>query len=257
MQAMPCHLYIESTPEALYRKAAEICTQHIEAAVQAAGVCAFVLSGGSTPEGLYRLLASETAPFRARMPWDRVHFFWGDERYAPPTHEQSNYRMAHDAMLSRAPVRAEHVHRIPTDPPNPDIAARDYEALVRRVCRVTPGQWPRFDVVLLGLGADGHIASLFPGSEALDERQRLARAVWTEASQVPRVTLTLPVFNNAAVVLFLVSGSEKADVLQQIFQAKAPTPLPAQRIQPSAGQVIWLVDRAAAPDLAAHGRSIK
>jgi len=203
------------------------------------------LSGGSTPKRLYRLLAS--AQFRDKLPGRRLHFFWGDERHVPPTHPDSNYRMAYEEMLSKVPVPSENIHRIHGEDPDPHRAARVYEDELRRAFNIGQQQLPRFDLVLLGLGADGHTASLFPGSSEVEGPHQLVSARWVPKLNQFRITLTLPVLNAAALVLFLVAGEDKAEALCKVLQPTSETdPLPAQRIRPSDGTVKWLVDRSAA-----------
>ncbi len=189
------------------RRAAEAAVSTIDDAVRAAGTCSIVLSGGSTPRTLYRLLASE---FRARIPWANVHVFWGDERYVPPEDPSSNYRMAKEALLDHVPCPPANIHPMPTHLPSADDAARDYERTLRNHFAT---EWPHFDLVLLGLGDDGHTASLFPASLALAEKTR-----WVVAAQAPvepevRLTLTLPALTRAAAVHVLVAGATKAKAL--------------------------------------------
>jgi 6-phosphogluconolactonase len=202
-----------------------------------------VLAGGNTPRRVYELLASES--FRERVAWDRVDIFFGDERCVPPDHPDSNYLMAYQALLSQVPISAEQVRRIPGEA-EAEESARLYEGELRKY--FVNAMWPRFALVLLGMGTDGHTASLFPGSAALNEAEKWVAPA--RASQPPheRVTLTLPVFNQAAHVLFLVSGINKAERLAQVLKGgpKKTEPLPAQLVQPARGSVEWLVDRAAA-----------
>jgi len=203
---------------------------------------AWALSGGSTPRDLYRLLASD--PFRERLPWHAIHFFWGDERHVPPDHAESNFRMAREAMLDAVPVPASNVHRIAAEDPDAERAARLYEAELRSFFALAEGEWPRFDLVLLGLGKDGHTASLFPGSAAVRERERLVVAPWGEAQQAFRITLTPPVLSHARRALFLVSGAEKAAALRAVLEGERdPDRYPAQAVE---GNRWWRVDRAAA-----------
>ena len=199
------------------------------------------LSGGSTPRRLYEMLAAP--PFRGRVPWGRVHVFWGDERCVPPDHSDSNYRLAREALLDEIPILAENVHRIWGEMP-PDQAAAAYQTELEAVVGVNG----RLDLILLGMGADGHTASLFPGTEALEERERAVVAVYVERLQAWRVTLTLPVINAARQVLFLVTGAAKAEIVQAVLEGPEGR-FPAQQIRPTAGQLTWLVDVAAASRL--------
>jgi 6-phosphogluconolactonase len=212
------------------------------------------LSGGSTPEALYRLLASPDAPFRDRLPWSRIHFFWGDERHVPPDHPESNFRMAKEAMLDRVSVPPENVHRIRAEEPDAARAAGEYEAELRSFFQLSRGEPPCFDLVLMGLGPDGHTASLFPGTRAVHERERLVVAHWIDKLGTFRITLTPPVFNAAARTIFLVSGSRKAPALRAVLEGDfEPDLYPAQIVRPAAGTLAWMVDRAAARDLKSAG----
>jgi 6-phosphogluconolactonase len=204
------------------------------------------LSGGSTPRRLYRLLSDVQASFRAQIPWERTHVFFGDERHVPPDHPESNYRMAHEALLAHVPAAS--VHRIQGEESDPARAAAAYEAELRRFFELSdPGAAPpQFDLVLLGLGPDGHTASLFPRSPALEERRKWAVGVFVERLRAHRITLTLSVINRAREVLFLVSGAEKAEALARVFaHATGAEPLPAARVRPESGTLLWIVDRAA------------
>jgi 6-phosphogluconolactonase len=213
-------------------------------ALQAGSRFSVALAGGSTPRQLYtRLTAS-------RLDWKKIHFFWGDERCLPPDHKDSNYRMAQEALLSHIPVPLENIHRIPGELPVKD-AAREYAEDLRRYFGSLT---PRFDLVLLGLGSDGHTASLFPGKPTVNETTRWVAAVVHDIPPPPlvdRVTLTLPVLNAAAHVLFLVSGMEKAGILARVLQGPyQPDLLPAQGVRPIKGNLLWLVDQDAAELLA-------
>jgi 6-phosphogluconolactonase len=225
--------------------AAEVLSQ-ARAAVQASGTFTLVLAGGSTPRLLYSLLADKPS-FRAEMPWEKTHFFWGDERHVPPDHPDSNYRMAHEAMLSKVPVPPANVHRIRSENPDAAVAADDYEHELRQFFHLAERQLPRFDLVLLGMGTDGHTASLFPGTKALVEKKRLVSANWVEKLNTWRITLTAPVLSHAACVAFLVSGPDKAEPLRVVLRGQQqPELYPSQLIRPSNGRLIWLLDESAA-----------
>jgi 6-phosphogluconolactonase len=215
-------------------------------AVEGRGRFTVALAGGSTPRRLYQLLADGDAPFRARVPWDRTHVFFGDERHVPPSHPESNFRMAREALLEHVPVAS--AHRMRGEEPDAAAAAASYEAELRRFFGVaTDDPPPRLDLVLLGLGPDGHTASLFPGSAALDERRRWVVAPFVDELHAYRITLTLPVLARAREVLFLVSGTAKADALASVFAPGGDDPLPpAARVRPTTGAAIWIVDRDAA-----------
>ncbi len=238
-------LRVFDNPEALARAAAEEFLRRATAKAEAGQLFAVCLAGGSTPKGLYGRLAE--APYGNKIPWSRVAIFWGDERTVPPDHPDSNFAVADGALLYRVPIPAANVHRIEGEQPNPAEAAASYEEGLRRFFGIRAGELPRFDLVFLGLGADGHTASLFPGSEALAETRRLVVAPWVEQLGTYRVSLTCPVFNNAACIMFIVTGAEKADILRRVFKATGEDPpLPAQLIRPQDGELLWYVDREAA-----------
>ena len=232
--------------DALFRAAAEEFVRVAAEAAGARGAFSVSLSGGSTSKGLYALLAGDPALFAA-VPWDRTHVFWGDERHVPPDHPDSNYRMANEAFLSKVPIPRAHVHRIAGEDPDSGRAAAEYEEELRRHFRLAPGEIPRFDLVLLGLGPEAHTASLFPGTAALDETARLAVSTWIGRLFTDRITLTAPVFNAAANVAFLVAGHYKAMALKAVLDGPyEPRQLPAQLIRPSSGRLVIFADAAAA-----------
>jgi 6-phosphogluconolactonase len=232
--------------EALGRRGAELFAESSRHAIAERGVFRAALSGGSTPRRLYELLGSEE--YIGRVDWNKVELFWGDERCVPPQDEQSNFRMADAALLHKIPAA---VHRISGEL-SPEAAARQYEDDMHHAFGLkSSGELPRFDLVLLGMGEDGHTASLFPGSEALDERARLAVPV--TGREQARVTLTLPVLNNAIRTLFLVTGEAKAAVVRDILEGDNPRGYPAGMVSPHDGEVTWLLDRAAASMLMLTG----
>jgi len=230
--------------EELSRAAADELLSALSARGEDSGAFRIALSGGSTPRWLYRLLAAPE--FRDQLPWRRLDFFWGDERHVPPAHPDSNYKMAYEELLSKVPLPSENIHRIHGEDPDPQRAARAYEEELRRTFNLRERELPRFDLVLLGLGPDGHTASLFPGKFE-EEPNRLVSARWVSKLNQFRITLTLPVLNAAALALFLVAGEDKAQALCRVLQPTSEADaLPAQRIRPTDGTVRWLVDRAAA-----------
>ena len=234
--------------EAVSRAAADLFARACRDAVEARGMCSVALAGGSTPKGLYSLLASD-ASLRDSIPWDRVEFFWGDERHVPPDHRDSNYLMAHDAMLSRVGVRPDSVHRVPGEQPDPAVAASLYEAELRRTLGADRDV-PSLDLVLLGLGPDGHTASLFPGTHALAERRRLYVANRVDSLATDRITATFPLLNAARQVVFVVAGAEKAPAVRSVLEPDADAPiLPARLVRPERGTLHWVLDRAAAAQL--------
>jgi 6-phosphogluconolactonase len=238
-----------TTPQELFAAAAEEVVRAANEAVARRGRFTIALSGGSTPRNLHTLLATNA---RTSLPWDHMFFFWGDERHVPPTDPESNYRMAEETLLSKIPVASANVFRIPAENPDAATAADAYEQTLRKFFALQPGEFPRFDLILLGMGPDGHTASLFPGTAALQEKSRLVVANWVEKFKTSRITLTLPVLNAARCVAFLVSGTDKAAALQAVLQSDAPgEQYPAKLVRPRDGKLIWLVDRAAASELKA------
>jgi 6-phosphogluconolactonase len=243
---MNFELRIVANAEALNQVAAAEFIRQASEAVQATGVFTIALSGGSTPKNLYALLASALS-WRAQAPWEKMHFFWGDERHVSPDHVDSNYRMTHEAMLSRVPIPPANVYRCKSEQADAHGVAEEYEQTLRAFFHLFPGQLPRFDLVLLGMGLDGHTASLFPGTEALHERQRLVVANWVEQFNAYRIAMTFPVLNNAACVIFLVSGGEKAETVRRVLEGEAPLErFPARLVRPTHGKLLWLVDKDAA-----------
>jgi 6-phosphogluconolactonase len=228
----------------LMRAAAERVTAHAARAIAERGRFDWALAGGKTPEELYRLLAS--APYSSGIDWTRVHFFWSDERCVPPDHADSNYRMARESLLEHVRPPEEHVHRLQGELP-PLLEASRYEGeLARGSERSGASAVPRLDLILLGMGSDGHTASLFPGAAAISERQRWITATRIEGREVARLTFTLPLINAAASVLFLVAGADKAAMLARVAAGHPEDPLPAQLVQPTTGELEWLVDAGAA-----------
>jgi 6-phosphogluconolactonase len=219
-------------------------------AISERGIFTLALSGGSTPRKLYSLLASE-AGFRD-FPWDKTHLFFGDERHVAPTHIDSNYLMVSGTLLASGLVPAAHVHRVRAELLDADAAAVDYDvelhAFFARTMRMN--DFPRFDVILLGMGPDGHTASLFPGSKGLEEKERWVIANWVEKFKSTRITFTFPVLNAARTVLFLIAGADKADMLHEVLVAKRDAAVyPVQQVRPVDGAKVWLLDDAAAARL--------
>lgn len=226
---------IFANAQELARGAAKYFVARSGEAVAAKGFFNVALSGGSTPKLLYELLVN------LDVPWTKTHFFWSDERHVPPDHPDSNYRMTYEAMLSRVPVPETNVHRIHGENPDAAEAAREYEQTVQQL-----------DLILLGLGPDGHTASIFPGSEVLHETVRLVAAPWVEKFNAYRITMTLPLLNSGGSVLFLVSGAEKAEIVKEVIEG--PKKYPAQFVQPANGQLLWMLDKDASANLAANKR---
>jgi 6-phosphogluconolactonase len=236
-----------TTPQELFAAAAEEVVRTTTEAVAARGRFTIALSGGSTPKSLFNLLATNA---RTTLPWDRMFFFWGDERHVPPTDPDSNYRMADEAMLSKVSVPAGNVFRMAAENPDAASAAEAYEKTLQKFFALPPGQFPRFDLILLGMGPDGHTASLFPGTAGLQEKSRLVIANWVDKMKTHRLSFTLPVLNAAACVTFLVSGTDKAPALHAVLESDAPgDQYPSKLVRPVDGKLIWLIDRAAASEL--------
>lgn len=236
-----------ATPQDLFQAAADEVLCAAAEAIAKRGRFTIALSGGSTPKSLYSLIAANAA---ASVPWDKVFFFWGDERHVGPKDAESNYRMVEESLLSKIPVPAGNVFRMPSENPDADTAANAYEQAVRQFFATAPGDFPRFDAILLGMGPDGHTASLFPDTAALQEKSRLVVANWVEKLHTHRLTLTVPVLNQARLVVFLVSGTEKAAALHEVLEGNAPAEkYPSKLVRPVDGKLVWFVDRAAASEL--------
>ena len=226
--------------------AAEFIAELAEARIRERNIFTLVLSGGSTPRQLYEELANQ--PISNRIDWQHTHLFWGDERCVPPNHPDSNFALAYETMISKVVVPPANVHRIPAETDSPKAAAEKYEKSLREFFRVatepdSPRTFPSFDLILLGLGEDGHTASLFPCDAALEEKTKWAVAVdgSTAAPSIPRVSLTLPVLNEARHVLFLASGASKRKVFREILNNPEKTGYPAARVEPS-GRLLWFID---------------
>jgi 6-phosphogluconolactonase len=233
-------IWVYDDPEALSHAAAGFFVQRARQAAQDKGWFSVALSGGHTPQRTYELLASE--PYRERVAWGQVHVFWGDERCVPSDDPRSNAHMARQALLDHVPIPAAQIHPIDCDQ-EPRLAAARYEDLLRGFFADEP---PRFDFVFLGLGENGHTASLFPSTPVLEEQERWVSDVTVAEQDLHRLTLTAPVINWAAVVVFLVAGASKASVLRDVLQGQPdPRRLPAQLVRPKDGNLYWFVDREA------------
>lgn len=236
-----------TTPQELFAAAADEVIHAAKQAVAERGRFTLALSGGSTPKSLYNLLATNA---RTALPWEHTFFFWGDERHVPPTDPDSNYRMADEAMLSKIPVPAGNVFRVLAENPDASAAAAAYEKTLRDFFHLKSGELPRIDLILLGMGPDGHTASLFPGTPALQEKSHLFVANWVEKLKTNRLTFTLPVLNAAGCVAYLVSGTDKASTLHTVIEENVPgEQYPSKLVHPTDGKLIWFLDRAAASDL--------
>ncbi|HEX6732625.1 MAG TPA: 6-phosphogluconolactonase [Pyrinomonadaceae bacterium] len=244
---MTFDIHISANAQELSRFAAEQFVLRAIEAQREKELFTVVLAGGSTPKTLYELLANENEPYRGQLCWEKIHFFWGDERHVPPDDSDSNYRMAFETMLARVPVPSNNMHRIRSEIGDAGEAANEYEETLVQFFRLGKGQLPCFDLVLLGMGSDGHTASIFPNSDVINEKERLVVAPWIEKLKSYRITLTPPVLNNADSVIFLVSGAEKANALREILEGDyLPECFPAQVVRPITGNTLWLADLEAA-----------
>lgn len=210
--------------------------------ILAHGRASFVLSGGTTPRSVYELLGSPE--YRGRLDWKKVHLFWGDERCVGPSMPESNFRMAKESLFQNISIPPQNIHRMRGEL-KPQEAAHESEIEIRRFFGLKEGEFPQFTLILLGIGEDGHTASLFPGTAVLGETHRIVSDVEVKAISASRLTLTFPAINNAATIIFLVSGRTKAGILGEVL-AKGETRYPAQQVDPISGQLFWLVDRDAA-----------
>lgn len=252
MTGYPANAEVRILPDAaaIARRGAQKFVEIAAAAVKEKGMFRVALSGGSTPKALHGLLVNDPA-LRSQVPWDKVHLFFGDERHVKPDDPQSNYRMAVETLISKSPLKPEQVSRIKAELPEAADAANKYEQEIRAQFQLSDGQFPRFDLVLLGMGSEGHTASLFPGTKALHENRRIAVHNWVGKVLMDRITLTAPAINNAAHILFMVAGADKAPALTAVLERfYEPEQLPAQLIQPVSGTLLWLVDTAAGSMLA-------
>jgi len=240
---------------AIAQRAAQEFVQAAAEAVRARGSFNVALAGGSTPKALYSLLVNDPA-LRAQVPWDKLHLFFGDERHVAPDHSDSNFRMATEAMISKSPLKPEQVTRIKGEFPDADQAALEYEKALREYFKLKGSEYPRFDLVLAGMGSEGHTLSLFPGTKALHADGRIAVRNWVGKLYTERITLTAPAASNTAQVIFMVTGADKAPALKAVLEGPfEPEQLPAQLLQPKKGKLLWLVDTAAGSMLSMGARA--
>src|SRR5271170_6895032 len=207
--------YVDASPEAVNRRAAQYFVDGIRSAAGARGKARIAISGGHTPKHTFELLADPSEPYREQIPWEKLELYWVDERCVPPDHPDSNYRMTREAMLDHVPLAPEQVHRMEGEL-EPEVAAARYESELRNSFRLEGAEYPRFDLIALGMGPDGHTASLFPHTDAIHEMARLVTANHVPQKDVWRVTLTWPVINHAASVFFLIAGAEKAAIVKEV-----------------------------------------
>jgi 6-phosphogluconolactonase len=248
--------YVEPDAAALASRAAHHFVEMVSEAVAARGRARIAISGGSTPKPAFQLLADPNQPWRARMPWENLDLYWVDERTVPPDAADSNYRMTREALLDHVPLKPEQIHRMEGEL-DPHVAASRYESELRNSFRLEGAESPRFDLIALGMGDDGHTASLFPHTEAIHEMSRLVIANQVPQKDTWRITLTWPVINHASSVFFLIAGADKAEILNQVLTGpRDPEKLPSQLIWPSSGILTLILDKAAAAFLPAtdeHG----
>ena len=238
---------VAPTADEIAKLAADAFAEAVVEAVQTGGIARVAISGGSTPKAVFELLAME--PYLSGIPWAQLQLFWVDERCVPPTHEESNYRMTKAAMLDKVPLPAENVHRMEGEL-DPEEAASRYEATIRNAFRLEGAQTPTFDLIWLGLGPDGHTASLFPHTDGLNEMSRIAFANHVPQKDTWRITLTWPVIVQGRAVAFLIEGEEKAEMVRTVFTGPYdPETYPAQLIRPASGKLILMLDSAAAAQL--------
>jgi len=243
------------TPEATARAGAQFFLDSVVKAASARGVARIAISGGSTPKSMFELLADPAEPFLKRVPWNQIDLYWVDERCVPPDDVESNYRMTNEAMLSKVPLPPERVHRMEGEL-EPEVAAARYESTIRNTFKLEGAETPTFDLILLGMGDDGHTASLFPHTEALNEMSHIVVPNHVLQKDTWRITLTWPVINQGREVAFLIEGEEKAQVLHDVFLGPyQPDTYPSQIIRPASGRLTLLLDSAAAAKLPAPADS--
>ena len=243
--------YVEPDAAALARRAAQYFVEMVDEAVGGRGRARIAISGGSTPKAAFELLGDPAEPWRGRMQWDRLELYWVDERCVPPDDQQSNYRMTRETLLDRTPLRPEQIHRMEGEL-EPEVAAARYESELRNSFRLEGAELPRFDLISLGMGPDGHTASLFPHTKGLHEMSPLVMANHVPQMDSWRITLTWPVINRASSVFFLISGADKAQILKEVLTGPRDVErLPSQLIRPASGILTLILDKSAAAELPA------
>ena len=246
-------IFIFDDPEEMAKKAVDIFIQSARKSSDSKETFNVAVSGGSTPRLMHRLLAVE--PYISYMPWEILHLFWVDERCVPFHDKASNFGAAKMDMADRVPLKEQHLHPMPAEM-NPPAGASKYEDELIEHFRLKPGEFPEFDLIVLGVGEDGHTASLFPGQPALEENRKMVLAVNGGTPNVNRLTITFPVINRASQVMVLISGAGKAGIVRKILQEREAN-LPIQRVQPKTGDLIWLLDQEAASLLSEDIHSYK
>jgi 6-phosphogluconolactonase len=237
---------ILADPAAITRRAADEFVKAASEAVAKNGIFNVAFAGGSTPKSLYTMLADDPA-YRGKIAWDKMRVFFGDERHVPPDSPESNFRMASEALFSKGLLKPEQIARIKGEYPDTEKAALEYEQVLRAYFQLKDGEYPRFDLVLLGMGEEGHTLSLFPGTKALHASGRIVVRNWVGKFYTERITLTADAVNHASRVMFLITRADKAPALKAVLEGPyEPEQLPAQFIQPASGNALWLIDRDAA-----------
>lgn len=236
---------VSATTAELFRSAAEKFCEIGDKAIRERGRYTVALSGGNTPRGLHHELVTK---YSASLPWEKVFFFWGDERHVPPDFPESNYRMAKETLLTQLPIPSDHIFRMPGELPDANQAAAIYEQSLRDFFHPAPGKFPRIDFILLGIGPEGHTASLFPDTKALQEKQHWVVGNYVAVHSTWRITCTYPVLNNGANEMFLVEGEGKADIVRTALK-DASANLPCQGVKPVDGELMWYLDQAAGSKL--------
>src|SRR6185312_8623021 len=240
---------ISPTPAETAEAAAQLFTRAATESVEKRGRARIAISGGTTPKAMFALLADPAQPFLKQIPWDKLDLYWVDERSVPPTHADSNYRMTNEALLSKVPLPPENIHRMEGEL-DPEVAAARYESVIRNSFKLEGAETPTFDLILLGMGDDGHTASLFPHTEAINDLTDIATANRVPQKDTWRITLTWPVINQGREVAFLIEGEAKAQVLHDVLLGPyQPDTFPSQIIRPASGRLTLLLDSAAASKL--------
>ena len=258
-QKLRIEYIVEPDSAALAQRTARHFVEIAEQAVAHRGRARIAISGGSTPKAAFHLLADPTQPWLERMPWDKLDLYWVDERTVPPDHPDSNYRMTKEAMLDFVPLKPEQIHRMEGEL-DPEVAAARYESLLRNTFRLEGAETPRFDLIGLGMGDDGHTASIFPHTDAIHEMGRLVTANQVPQKDTWRITLTWPVINQGSSVFFLIGGKNKEELVKEVFTGpRDPERLPSQLIWPASGILTLILDKDAAALLPAtdgQGRGV-
>ena len=241
-------IVISSDKKDLFTRTAKLIVDAADEAIARSGRFALVLTGGSTPKGLYELLASDE--WRSRIDWVKTHLFWGDERFVPSDDSQSNYGMAKKALIDHLRIPAENIHRVVTENTTPEICANTYAEDIRKFFGIGVGEFPAFDFVLNGMGSNRHVLSLFPGRPTIHEKKKLVVADYIPEVSMDRITMTAPLVNAAREVVMLVAGNDKAEALKDVLYGSRDVDLkPAQLIDPKSGNLTWMVDKEAASQL--------